>query len=73
LAACGRALILVRVTAQPADHPEVKIKFDVTLVVDCEIGDFPPGLGEGITFDASSINFSEKVSGITLLVVEADD
>ncbi len=69
----GHAVILVRVTAHPADHPEVKIKLDATLVVDCALGDFPPGLGEGITLDAGFINFNEKVSGVTLFVVEADD
>ena len=66
-------MTLVRVTAHSADHPEVKIKFDVTLVVNSEIGDFPPGLREGIAFDAGTIDFSEKRSAITLFVVEADD
>ncbi len=69
----GHAAIRVRVTAHPAVNPDVTIRFDATLVVDCALGDVPPGVEEGITFDAGFINFNQKVSGFTLFVAETDD
>lgn len=67
----GEAVLLVHAVGHPAADPDSTVKFDATLVVFCEL----PGAGtaEGVTFDATFINFNTRVSGVTVFVAEGDD
>ncbi len=69
----GSAVIRVHAEGHPISNPAATVEFDATLGVDCRIGNFPSGFKEGITFDAAFINFTDKVSGVTVFVAEEAD
>jgi len=59
-------LALLRVHVQPAAGGS---GFTATLVVDCEIGNAPPGHGEGVRLVVQDvINFNKKAGGATLFI-----
>ena len=70
----GHAVFEIRVTAHPAGAPQTTIKLTATLVVDCALGNVPPGVDEGITVNVPGvINFNQMVSGFTVFVAEEED
>lgn len=74
----GTASILVHVVAHPAPRFTSTVKFDGVLTIDCELGNFPAGFQEGITFVVKNgpfqgLVFDQKVSGVNVFVANDEE
>ena len=71
----GTAVIALRVIAHPVSDLTATARFDAILTIDCNLGNAPASVVEGIGFrilngPAAGLNFNMKVSGETVFVAE---